>query len=283
MHELLLFASIPAKQHHDLLQQLAGLTAMQPNRVLERHLIFRAHRKPGYTNTFRSGGSQDVHAAEMQKLNKQLNGGLFFTQVVGEVRGTDFGAKQPSTQGSDVTMTGTDGPRVSQQLGGGDSQDKAGYDFENQGWKMEFRDIPEAGTRTAVTSRLMGMATIPRGDVVAVMDSWGYDYISEYIIEGNTFILDDIVIFLHRVLNFPATDGQEDPKTPRQHLPPLEELQPLDPSGSYVLQTAITVQDSGNPDLLRAASQHLLELKERLKAVVKLEPADRLALDTRAK
>lgn len=175
MHELLLFASIPARQHHDLLQQLAGLTAMQPNRVFERHLIFKAHRKPGYTNTIRSGGSQDVHATEMQKLNKLLNGGLFFTQVVGEVRGTDFGAKQPATtQGSDVTMTDPDGPQVSQQLGGGESQDRAGYDFEKQDWKMEFRDIPEAGTRTAVTSRLMGMATVPRGDVVSEMESWGY-------------------------------------------------------------------------------------------------------------
>lgn len=172
MHELLLFASVPARQHDDLLQQLAGLTAMQPNQVFERHLIFKAHRKPGYTNTFRSGGSQDVHATEMQKLNKQLNGGLFFTQVVGAVRGTDFGTKPDKPdQGLDVTMSDPDAPQVSQQPGG---DVEASYDFENQAWKMEFRDIPEAGTRTAITSRLMGMATIPRGDVVAVMDSWGY-------------------------------------------------------------------------------------------------------------
>lgn len=112
-----------------------------------------------------------MHSSEMQKLNKQLNGGLFFTQVVGAVRGTDFGTKP--AQGTDVTMSDADGPQVSQQPGGEEAQN-TGYDFENQAWRMEFRDIPEAGTRTAVTSRLMGMATIPRGDVLAAMDSWGY-------------------------------------------------------------------------------------------------------------
>ena len=106
-----------------------------------------------------------MHSSEMQKLNKQLNGGLFFTQVVGSVRGTDFGTKP--TEGMDVTMSDADGPQVKNTV-------EAGYDFENQAWRMEFRDIPEAGIRTAVTSRLMGMATIPRGDVVAAMDSWGY-------------------------------------------------------------------------------------------------------------
>lgn len=137
-----------------------------------------------------------------------------------------------------------------------------------------------------VTSELIIPSCVHRftkiKELSILTDFFFLSYISEYIIEGNTFILDDIVIFLHRVLNFPA-DAQEDLKAPRRHLPPLKELQPLDPSGGYVLQAAITVQESNNPDLLRAASQHLLALKERLKAVVKLEPADRLALDTRAR
>lgn len=58
---------------------------------------------------------------------------------------------------------------------------------------------------------------------------------------------------------------------------------PLDSSGGYILQASITVQESGNPDLMKAASQRLLGLKEHLKSAVKLEPADRLSLDTRVK
>lgn len=98
--------------------------------------------------------------------------------------------------------------------------------------------------------------------------------------QGHTFILDDAVLFLHRVLHFPANEEQQGPV---DQLPPLEKLSLLDSSGGYVLQACITVQDSTNPDLLKAASQRLLVLKEQLKSVVKLEPADRLSLDTRVK
>lgn len=107
------------------------------------------------------------------------------------------------------------------------------------------------------------------------------------------FVLDDMVLFLHRVLNLPENSPpppqqqqqpqQPTPKTPVQSLPPFKNLSLLDPSGGYILQACVTVQDSGNPDLLKAASQRLLALKEQLKSIVRLEPADRLSLDTRIK
>lgn len=264
MHELLLFASIPAVQHHDLLQQLAGLTAMQPNRVLERRLIFKPYRKPGFLKP-RPGGSQDVQPSEVQRLNKLLNGGLYHMQVVGEVQASDFGSS------SDAVMGGT-----SEKI-----QEQAGYDPSNQSWRIEYKDIPEAGTGSAVTSRLVSTAKVPYGNITPMTRAWGFDYASEYIVEGHSFVRDDTVLFLHRVMNFPA--NQHPSTVPAQQLPPLDHLKPLDPSGGFVLQVSITVQDSGNPDLLKAASQRLLGLKEQLKSTVKLEPADRLALDTRVK
>ena len=106
-------------------------------------------------------------------------------------------------------------------------------------------------------------------------------YISEHVVQGDMFVLDDTVLYLHRVLNFP-TSFQKDPSRPTEHLPPLDQMIPLDPSGSYVLQASITVQDA-NPDMLKAASQRLLRLRDNLKSAVKLEPADRLSLDTRVK
>lgn len=57
----------------------------------------------------------------------------------------------------------------------------------------------------------------------------------------------------------------------------------MEKSGSYVLQAAITVQDGGNQETMKTASQHLFGLREQLRSVVRLEQADRLALDTRAK
>jgi mediator of RNA polymerase II transcription subunit 18 len=142
MHELLLFASVPEQQHHELLQQLAGLTAMQPRRRLERHLVFKAHRPPSQANT-RAGGSQELQGSEVQRLSKMLTGVLFYVQVVGPVAEGDFGSPQA-------------------------------YDFDSQQWRLEFRDIPEAGTRSAVTARSMANATLPQGDLIPAMNAWGY-------------------------------------------------------------------------------------------------------------
>ena len=169
MHELLLFASVPAHQHYELLQQLAGLTAMQPRHSLERRLIFKAYRKPGLAAA-RTGASQDLQSGDLQKVNKMLNGGMFYTQVVGPVLENNFAS--PSDTGDadadkDTRMAGTEDSMPP-------SQARKIYKYESQPWKLEFRDIPEAGTRSAVTSRLMASAGLPPGDVVPAMNAWGY-------------------------------------------------------------------------------------------------------------
>jgi mediator of RNA polymerase II transcription subunit 18 len=161
MHELLLFASVPSHQHHELLQQLAGLTAMQPGHRLERRLIFKAYRKPGLVNA-RGGATRDAQGADLARLNKMLNGGMFYTQVVGPISEADFDTKPPSVGDQDASMSGMD--------------DTAGnfYDYDAQPWKLEFWDIPEAGTRSTITARLAASATLPKGDIVTPMNAWGY-------------------------------------------------------------------------------------------------------------
>lgn len=163
MHELLLFAQVPAKQHYDLAQQLAGVTAMQPTHIFERHLIFRAYRKPGFVKP-RPGGSQDVQATEVQKLNKLLAGGLYYIQAVGEVLDTDFGSKSESDGANDTT--GTSQKTTSAQ---------DAYVSANQSWRVEFKDIPDAGARSGVTSRLVGSAKIAGGDLLTSMNAWGFE------------------------------------------------------------------------------------------------------------
>lgn len=106
-------------------------------------------------------------------------------------------------------------------------------------------------------------------------------FITEYVVEGDVFIHNDIVIFLHRVLQFPSNDPE--PRGPRRQLPALADMTLLEKSGSYVLQAAIAVQDGSNQETMKTASQHLFGLREQLKSAVRLEQADRLSLDTRAK
>lgn len=249
---------------------------MQPRHRLERRLIFKAYRKPGVITT-RVGASQDVQGVDLQRLNKMLNGGMYYTQVVGPVLHENFAAGVTRGEGGDDPDAAMSGIDESQK----DSLFHSSYDYESQSWRLEFRDIPEAGTRSAVTARLMASAGLPKGDIVEPMNAWGYGFVTEYVVEGDIFVLNDIVIFLHRVLHYPSESS--DPHAPRRQLPPFEQMTPLDKSGSYVLQAAITVQDGGNQETMRTASQHLFGLREQLRSAVRLEQADRLSLDTRAK
>ena len=57
----------------------------------------------------------------------------------------------------------------------------------------------------------------------------------------------------------------------------------LDPSGTYILQAAVRVQDGSKVETMTKGSVELLSLKETLKGVVELDMGDRLALDTRVR
>lgn len=147
---------------------------MQPRHRLERRLIFKAYRKPGVITT-RVGASQDVQAVDLQRLNKMLNGGMFYTQVVGPVSPKAFSGPP------DASMSGTDEQQI-MQPSGSESESGYCYDYDHQPWKLEFRDIPEAGTRSAVTARLMASAGLPKGDIIEPMNAWGYRLGSDFLV-----------------------------------------------------------------------------------------------------
>lgn len=185
MHELLLFAQVPTSQHPLLLQQLAGYTRMQPKRKYERHLILKARRPPGL-GKMPSGGSQDVQALEIQKVNSMLNGGLFYMQLVGEVKEASFGnvnSKQSAPPLASQPLTGKGGPEVIHQSlnsrqGNGTTQVPEidwKYDETAQTWSLEFRDLPEAGTRNTVTSRLMASIKLSEGNPLEFTKRLGYE------------------------------------------------------------------------------------------------------------
>ena len=71
--------------------------------------------------------------------------------------------------------------------------------------------------------------------------------------------------------------------SPLGHLPPLESLCPLDPSGSYILQAAIRIADGSKPESMALGIDELKGIRESLQGIVNLEVGDRLALDTRVK
>jgi mediator of RNA polymerase II transcription subunit 18 len=70
---------------------------------------------------------------------------------------------------------------------------------------------------------------------------------------------------------------------PRTALPNYGALKPLDPSGSYILEAKIRVQDLNTTAVSEAAVRELNAFRERMAGCVELNAPERLSLDTRVK
>jgi mediator of RNA polymerase II transcription subunit 18 len=106
-------------------------------------------------------------------------------------------------------------------------------------------------------------------------------FVSEYYIEGHRFVHENVVILLHRVLHEPGVRSLE--TAPKEELPAFAALQPLDPSGAYILEAKIRVHDLNNPVVLVAGVEELKRFQKQMKGCVELDVPERLSLDTRVK
>ena len=149
MHELLLFGQLPSSRHEQLMNVLAGLTAMQPHPVIERHALFQPTHGPVQAQV-QKGGTQGLYK-KMPKPTQQTRD-LYHTHLV-KVLDEDEFAK------------GTDAMDVDDHV--------TESDEEKQLWSWQFRDIPEGGKRNA-TFRMAEDIDISAGDPQAYMEGLGY-------------------------------------------------------------------------------------------------------------
>ncbi|KAF2184428.1 hypothetical protein K469DRAFT_709167 [Zopfia rhizophila CBS 207.26] len=261
MHELLLFGQVPRSRHEQVLKILAGVAAMQPHRVLERHVVYKPQREPEEPGShLRRGGTQAVTQKQIKQVAPK---DLYFTQLVQTLSEDDF--NQPNGQ-----MQENGEPQLA---GGGDS----GVEPK---WSEQFHDVPDTSDR-GVLVRMSITTDIMSGDPHAYMIEGGNQFVSEYYQEGHRFVHENIVILLHRVLQELGVRPLETP--PKPILPAFAALQPLDPSGGYILQAMIRVLDLNNPTILDAGVEELKRFKAQIKGCVELDVPDRLLLDTRVK
>jgi mediator of RNA polymerase II transcription subunit 18 len=108
-----------------------------------------------------------------------------------------------------------------------------------------------------------------------------YRFVSEYYVEGHRFVYDNVVIFLHRILHEPGVRSLE--TAPKGALPKFEDLKPFDPSGAYIIEAKIRVQDINNTAVSDAGVEELNRLKNQMKGCVELSAPERLLLETRVK
>lgn len=144
-------------------------------------------------------------------------------------------------------------------------------------WVLQFRDLPEVPRQRAVTSRFIADIPVTSGDPMEFMKALDYSHVSTYTISGHRFTHNSASLVLYRV-TLPAAAVKTDSASGGPSQTRL-----LDPSGTYILQVSVRVQDGSKVETMTKGVNELLGLKETLKGVVELEIGDRLALDTRVR
>lgn len=89
------------------------------------------------------------------------------------------------------------------------------------------------------------------------------------------------MIFLHRVLHEPGVRNLQ--KAPKIELPSFAALELLDPSGAYILEAKVRVQEFNNGTVLEAGVNELKKFQKEMKGCVEITLPERLPLDTRVK
>lgn len=84
MQELLLFGQVPSSRHDYVLSVLAGIAAMQPEPILEKHLVFKPSRPLASVRASSAIAHQGrVSTSQLQTF--QAAGDLFYLTVVVDV------------------------------------------------------------------------------------------------------------------------------------------------------------------------------------------------------
>lgn len=165
MHELLLFGQVPAARHEQMLNILAGLTAMQPQRVVELHEQYRPARH--IQRTVQVGGSQGVQSAQKKVLQDQLNKDLYYAQLV-------------RTLDEDALLHGVAGEE--RKTADGMNSRIAGAQAPGA-WSLQLNETPEPEKRSAIL-RAASNIDIIGGDPRNYMVALGYRCVSSISVEG---------------------------------------------------------------------------------------------------
>ncbi|KNG52298.1 rna polymerase ii mediator complex subunit [Stemphylium lycopersici] len=268
MHELNLYGQVTFARYEQVLNILAGVAAMQPQRIYERHIVYKPLREPEEpgSNLGRRGGTQTVAQKQAKQAAPVV---LYHTQLVQKLSEADFAAEDSPPQES--------GKPLSAEVDEG----------EEPVWSFVFKDIPDTGDR-GVSIRFTNTTDLLSGDPHAHMLASGPNqldhlpiFVTEYYVEGYRFVHGNVVIFLHRILHEPGVRNIQ--KAPKTTLPTFTGLKLLDPSGAYVLDATVQIEDFNNAAVLEAGVNELKRFQTQMKGCVNLVLPDRLAQDSRVK
>jgi len=187
MHEYSLHGQVASSRHTQLVHVLAGISAMPPVPVFERHLVFKPTVMPT-KQAAQVGGSQaiqdaaklaarqaqaastDVYYVKLVEVLEPQNGSV---TVVSEQQDLDM----LEEQGEDLMKVEDDSSGIANGYSNGL---KAVETRPISGWYMIFHDVPESGARP-VTARMTTRTKLEDGDAIGFMEGLGYTFVMSSI------------------------------------------------------------------------------------------------------
>lgn len=163
------------------------------------------------------------------------------------------------------------------------SNAKNGSDAVAGSWRLREEGLPDPAVKTvisaAVTERELEKSELlkfkPTSDT--------HKFISSYISSGTRFVHHNIVIYISRLYAKPSLTGTPDTDPLDVPPPTLDNANLLDPSGAWLVEVCVRVDDGGNSGLREWAVKELEGFRRELEAAVDLRVPDRLAMDPRVK
>lgn len=153
MYELSLYGQVSSSRHDQVLKVLAGVAAMTPRPLTERHLVFKPIKAPA-RRIVQVGGSQGIQDAQKAARQAQNAGDVYYLRLVEVLK------EDEESEIDDAMNTGVDGQHKSHAVAGSN-------------WTIRFYDVPEAGKRP-VTARMISSTNVTDGDPIGFMEGLGY-------------------------------------------------------------------------------------------------------------
>jgi mediator of RNA polymerase II transcription subunit 18 len=146
-------------------------------------------------------------------------------------------------------------------------------------WRERVEQTPDPSVKDHTAREVLENDV---SDLKTFRDPASYRLLGQQYPLGHRFVSGNVVIRIFRVL-LPAS--QQIPADEILDGPPLpvSALEVLDPSGTYVVEVSVRMEDRKNTKIAQQAVAELVGFKQSVEGVIDLRVPDRLALDTRVK
>lgn len=155
-----------------------------------------------------------------------------------------------------------------------------GKTLSPRGRKVRYVETPEPETKAFILRRV-DESDVTANDLQKYADPNKFSRVADYYIEGQRLTCRDIDISLYRhILAGTADNGTTADE--RDGLK-LDDMKLLDPSGAFIVEATVRIDDRTKPALVLTATEELTWFRSEMKGSIEMRAPERLSLDTRVR